>query len=277
MAALSSAEAERFRSFERRRHDEMAQSYHDFFSPITLHAIAPMLKAVRLARGQRLLDVASGPGALAAAAAQAGARAVGTDLSPKMVELAARTYPDVEFRVAEVEHLPFADGAFDAVACNFGIGHFPNPEASVAECMRVLKCGGHMALAWWEAPDKQRVQGLFREAIAEIGAKPPPDVPVGNSMLRFTDAGELRKLLEDTGLTGVVLEGITITHVVPDIETLWCGGLGSMAVTASAVTNQDATTQAAIRGAFERRAAAYKAGKGLALPVSFRIASGSKP
>jgi hypothetical protein len=102
-------------------------------------------------------------------------------------------------------------------------------------------------------------------------------VPVGNSMLRFTDAAELQKLLTGAGLADVALEGITITHVVPDVETLWRGGLGSMAVTASAIIHQDAKTQAAIRAVLERRAAVYKIDKGLALPVGFKVASGSKP
>ena len=194
--ALSPEDAERFRSFERQRHDKLAKTYRDFFTPVTALAIKPLLDAIRLQGGADLLDVATGPGSLAAEAHGLGARTVGVDLSPGMIELAAKSYPGIDFRVAEGEHLPFADRSFDAVVCNFGLGHFPYPEASVAECIRTLRRGGRIALSWWDDPGKQRIQGLFREAIAEIGIAPPPDVPEGYSIFRFADTGEFRRLLE---------------------------------------------------------------------------------
>ena len=140
--ALSPEEAERFRSFERQRHDNLARTYRDFFTPITGLAIKPLFDAIRLKGGFDLLDVATGPGSLAAEAYGLGAKTVGVDLSPGMIELAAISRPGIDFRVAEVEHLPFADCSFDAVVCNFGLGHFPYPEASVAECIRTLRRGG---------------------------------------------------------------------------------------------------------------------------------------
>jgi len=175
-----------------------------------------------------------------------------------------------------VEHLPFPDGSFDAVVCNFGLGHLPFPEASVAECIRVLKLGGRIALSWWDDPSRQRIQGLFREAIAEIGGAPHPDVPTGYSVLRFSDTGEFRRLLEGAELNDVAVDDHRTTHLVPDVETLWRGGLGSFAVAAAAIAHQDKTTQDAIRAALERRAAAYTTPKGLKLPIAFKIGAGRK-
>lgn len=229
---LSASDAERFRAYERRRHDALAQGYDNFFTPVTKLAIGPLLRAVQPRAGMRVLDVATGTGALAAAAEKQGAKAVGTDLSPGMVALAAAHYPGIEFREADVERLPFPDASFDAVVCNFGIGHFPYPERAAAECARVLKAGGRLAFSWWDVPEKQRIQGLFREAITEIGAKPPPDVPTGYSILRFADSGAFHALLEDAGLSGVVVEEHTTTHRLPNVGALWRGGLGSFAVTA---------------------------------------------
>src|SRR6202165_3546497 len=182
-AGLSPQEAERFRAFERQRHDSLAATYHDFFTPVTALAINPLLDTVRLHAGAQLLDVATGPGSLSAEALRFGARPIGVDLSPGMIALAGNAYPGIDFRVADVEHLPFADGSFDAIVCNFGLGHFPYPEKSVAECVRTLKPGGRIALSWWDDLNKQGIQGLFREAIAEIGATTPADVPEGYSVL----------------------------------------------------------------------------------------------
>jgi SAM-dependent methyltransferase len=224
-----------------------------------------------------LLDVATGPGVLAAEANALGIGYTGIDLSPGMIELAKTSYPGIEFHVADVEHLPFADASFDAVVCNFGLGHFPYPEASVTECVRTLKPGGRIALSWWDDLNKQRIQGLFREAIAEIGATAPPEVPKGYSVLRFADTGEFRRLLEGAGLTDVSVEDHQTSYLISDVDTLWRGGLGSFAVTGSAIAHQDAATQAAIRAALERRAEVYRTSAGLNLPIAFKIGAGQKP
>jgi len=273
---LSEEDAERLRRFERQRHDSLATTYHDFFTPITALAIEPLLKAAGARAASNLLDVATGPGSVASKAKALGATCTGIDLSPGMIALARLSHPGIDFEIAEVEHLPFADRSFDAIVCNFGLGHFPWPEAAVAECRRTLKVGGRMAFSWWDQPDKQRIQGLFREAIAEVGAAPPPDVPAGHSNLRFCDTVEFRRLLVGAGLDDVRVEDYQTTYVIADVDTLWRGGLGSFAVTASAVSHQDASTQAAIRSSLERRAAAYCTPDGLVLPVGFKIGSGQK-
>src|SRR2546429_152278 len=197
---LSPDEAERLRVFERQRHDPWARSSLYSSPAVTTRAIDPLLRAVCAESDFKLLDVATGPGSLAAEAARRGVRCTGVDLSSGMIQLARKSNPGIDFRVADVEHLPFADGSFDAVVCNFGLGHFPYPEAAVAECIRTLRKGGRVALSWWDDPGKQRIQGLFREAIAEIGIAPPPDVPEGYSIFRFADTGEFRRLLEGAGL-----------------------------------------------------------------------------
>jgi cyclopropane fatty-acyl-phospholipid synthase-like methyltransferase len=68
------------------------------FTPITALAIKPLLAAIRLQAGVDLLDVATGPGSLAAEANKLGAKTVGVDLSPGMIELAAKSYPGIDFR-----------------------------------------------------------------------------------------------------------------------------------------------------------------------------------
>lgn len=274
---LSPEDAERFRSFERQRHDSLAATYHDFFTPVTTLAIRPLLETVRLHADAHLLDVATGPGSLAAAARRFGARPIGVDISPGMIALAGNAYPGIDFRVAEVEHLPFADGSFDGIVCNFGLGHFPCPESAMTECVRTLKPGGRIALSWWDDPGRQRIQGLFREAVAEIGADPPPDVPAGYSIFRFSDTDEFRRLLDGAGLTEVAVQDHQTTHLVADVDALWRGGLGSFAVTSSAIARQNAATQAAIRTALARRAAAYQTANGLMLPIAFKIGAGRKP
>src|SRR5262249_10608619 len=107
--------------------DQLAPTYHDFFTPVTSLAIKPLLIAVQVRPGTCLLDVANGPGSLAVEAARSGVKCTGVDLSPVMIQLAKSSSSGIDFRVADAENLPFADGSFDAVVCNFGLGHFPYP------------------------------------------------------------------------------------------------------------------------------------------------------
>lgn len=275
--ALSTEDAERLRSFERRVHDAVSTGYYDFFTPVTLLASEPLLDAVGLAPGMRLLDVASGPGSVAAAALRRGARPVGVDLSPRMVALARRLNPAIEFHEADVEHLPFPGQSFDALVCSFGLGHFPFPEAAVAECLRVVKAGGRMAFSWWDEPSRQRVQGLFRDAIAEVGAAPVRDLPARHSMLRFCNPAALLGLLRGAGMSDVTVEGHTGTRRFKGPDEMWQGAMTGMGLTGAALKSQDAPTRQAIRAAFERRALAYRDGDGLNIPVAFRIGAGRRP
>jgi SAM-dependent methyltransferase len=274
---LSSSEAERLRAFERQGHDGLATSYHAFFAAVTSLAIDPLLDAARLHPGTRLLDVATGPGALSAEAASRGAHPLGIDLSPQMIGLARRLYPAIEFREADVEHLPFADDTFDAVVCAFGLGHFPRPEVAVAECVRTLKPGGRIAFSWWDDPSRQRIQGIFRDAICEVGVSVPADVPQSHNVYRFSNTEEFVRLLEGARLTEVAVTEYATTYSVADTETLWRGGLGSLLLTGAAIRHQDKATQGLIRTAFDRCASVYKSANGLNLPVAFKVGSGQQP
>jgi SAM-dependent methyltransferase len=274
---LSRSDAERLRAFERQGHDALATSYHEFFSSVTALATTPLLDAVDLHAGTRLLDVATGPGALAAEAASRGAHPVGIDLSPQMIELARGLYPTIDFREADVEQLPFADNTFDAVVCAFGLGHFPRPEVAVAESVRILVPGGRIAFSWWDDPSRQRIQGIFRDAIAEVGVSVQPDLPQGHDVYRFSNTGEFLRLLQGAGLIELGITEHTTTYSVADAETLWRGGLGSLLLTGAAIRQQTTATQDLIRTAFERCARVYQSTDGLNLPIAFKVGSGRQP
>jgi ubiquinone/menaquinone biosynthesis C-methylase UbiE len=273
---MASDEADYLRDFEREAHTRIAPSYDAFFSPVTALATPALLDAAAVGPGMRVLDVASGPGRVAACAAERGAVATGVDLAPGMVALARRLHPGLEFHEGEVGALPFGDGDFDALVCGFGLGHFPDPERAAAECARLVKPGGRLAFAWWDDPARHRLQALFREAAAEVGAPAPPNVPA-HSTMRFCDAAEFRRLLEGAGLMGVEVRSHTAEHRLPDVDALWEGGLGSLAMTSAAIVHQPEEVRARIRVAFERRAATYRTAQGLTIPVAFLIGSGCKP
>ena len=83
--ALSPEDAAQLRTYEKQRHDALSDGYIGFFAPVTALAIAPLLEAVRLGPGMKLLDVPTGSGALAAEATRRGASVVGVDISSGMI------------------------------------------------------------------------------------------------------------------------------------------------------------------------------------------------
>jgi ubiquinone/menaquinone biosynthesis C-methylase UbiE len=244
---------------------------------VTELAIDPLLQAVRLAPGMRLLDVGTGPGMLAAEAARRGARPVGIDLAPKMVALARRLHSGIDFREADIERLPFPAGTFGAMCGAFVLGHIPRPEASLAECMRALAPGGRIALAWWGDPSRQRIQGIFREALTQLRVAPPPGAPHSHNIFRFSERAAFEELLRDAGLAEVRVDDHNAVCIFADADTVWRGGLGSFVLTGAMIKGQDRATQAAIRAAFARLIRPYATGDTIALPVAFKIGSGRKP
>lgn len=269
-------DADRFREFEQAAHDHIADSYHAFFVPITERAAEHLLDAGRVRRGMRVLDVASGSGIVASHAAARGAVATGVDISSRMVALAAELNPACTFREADVEHLPFPDGSFDAVVCAFGIGHFPRPEVAVAECARVLASAGVLAFAWWDVPARNRLHGVLLEALQEADAKAPPDLPVGPPMFRYSEDEAFGALLASAGLQRVHVTQHAFTYRIADAALLWDGAMGSLARTSALLRGQAPETQRRIRSTFDRLVAAYSTSQGVSLPMGFKIASGQR-
>jgi demethylmenaquinone methyltransferase/2-methoxy-6-polyprenyl-1,4-benzoquinol methylase len=103
----------------------------------------------RAGKGQRVLDICTGTGALAALLrARVGpqGRVVGLDLTEAMVEGARRRVPQVEFLVCDAVHLPFADATFDAASMAFGLRNIADHELALAEMLRVLRPGGRAVI-----------------------------------------------------------------------------------------------------------------------------------
>ncbi len=268
---------DRFRDFEVAGWERKADPYHRFFGPITSRVIDPLLDAARVGAGTRLLDVATGPGYVAARAAERGASVVGVDIAHEMLALARRLHPRLEFRHGDAEQLPFPDRQFDAVVGNFAILHLGRPEQAVAEFARVLVPGGTLALSMWDGPERARILGVFADAVQEVGATPPADLPPGPPFFRFSSDEEFSGLLRSAGLEGINVERISFTHRVSGPDELWDGALRAAVRTGPLILGQPAHTQRQIRGAFDRLVREYAVTDGLDIPVSVKVASGGKP
>ncbi|NNE71456.1 MAG: bifunctional demethylmenaquinone methyltransferase/2-methoxy-6-polyprenyl-1,4-benzoquinol methylase UbiE [Rhodothermales bacterium] len=128
----------------------------------------------------RVLDVATGTGDLAIAAADAGAKEViGVDIAEEMLAVGRRKLPGrkltekVTLQYGDAEHLPFDDGAFDAATVAFGVRNFENLDAGLKEMERVLRPGGQLIVLEFSQPTafpiKQGYGFYSRHILPRIG------------------------------------------------------------------------------------------------------------
>jgi SAM-dependent methyltransferase len=267
-----------FTAFEAAAWEEKAEAYGAFFAPLVAKVVEPLLDAaeVHAGQGQRVLDLATGPGYVAAAAARRGASCVGVDIAPGMVALARRLHPGLDVRQGDMESLPLPDDEFDAVVANLAVMHMARPETAVGEAVRVLAPGGRLAISVWDHPDRARLNGLFADALVEADA-PAPDVPDGPPFYRFADVGEREQLLTRQGLTEVRSGTVAFAHRFSSADHLWDGMLAATVRISAAVLRQPPDVQQRIRASFDRLVAEYSRGPAVEIPISISFSSGRKP
>ena len=270
----SQTNLEAFSDFEKSSRDKLAESYHDAFSAVTNRAIEPILQAVHVENGTRLLDVATGPGTLAAKAAERGARVVGIDIAPAMIVLAHTLHPHLDFREGSAEDLPFAASSFDCVVSGFGVGHFSRPEHVLTEFARVLVPKGRVALSWWDGFGKNRINGIFFEVIKELGISAPGALPAGPAVDRFSDPDQFAAVLRAAGFKVVGIDYISFSHPLKNVDELWELALGSFVRVSTVIQAQNADVQQRIRQKVEEVARQYASPNGLQIPIAFRVITG---
>ena len=195
---MSEQQIEAFSEFERAGWNEVAEEYARVSRNLTPQAVGPLLDAAQVTSGDRVLDVASGPGWVAAEAAGRGADVTGLDISASMVEGARRRHPTITFEVGSAEEMPFEDGSFDAVVSAFGMPHFADHAAVSAQARRVLRPSGRLAVASWNPPATNPFFAVALGAIAQCGSL-DVDLPVGVDMFMWADDDACRELFSRAG------------------------------------------------------------------------------
>ncbi|MCY4436381.1 MAG: methyltransferase domain-containing protein [Chloroflexi bacterium] len=276
MPGRSQDNVSEFYEFERAGWERVAGDYHRYFAALTTRFIEPLLDAGGVEAGCRVLDVATGPGYVAAAATGRGAQVVGIDFAKAAVDVARQQYPDITFQTASAERLPFPDAQFDAVLMNFGLLHVAQPELAVAEAHRVLRSGGRIAFSVWADPQISLGFQIILDAIGEHGNM-DVTLPDGPPFFRFSDPAESRLVLTEAGFSSPRVEEMHTKWDFPHVDTLFDTFLHGAVRTGALLQAQSAEALAAIRQKVRDGVAGFEEDGVYRLPMAAVLSSAKKP
>jgi SAM-dependent methyltransferase len=191
--------------------------------------------------GSKILDLGCASGVFAQLAAEAGAQVSGLDASEALVALATERVPGGEFRVGDLQFLPYSDDTFDAVTAFNSIQYAADPAAAAAEAKRVTRPGGSVFVVVWGREEQTELVAVLR-ALRPL-LPPAPEGAPGPFALSYP--GALERILQAGGLA-IEAEGyLEAPFEYRDEESMLRANLSSgVAVLAARTSGEDAVRQA---------------------------------
>ena len=203
--------------------------YYDQGMGPVMFALPADLVAARVASFEpsRVLETAAGTGIVTRRTRDllpAATAIVATDLNPAMLERAARKFRPgeaVTLEPADATALPFADGAFDAMVCQFGVMFFPDKEKAYREARRVLKSGGRYVFSDWDTVDHNPFARILAGAVSAAFDADPPQflrVPFGYAAIDPIKASVLA-----AGFAGLRIDVVRAQGAIADFDAFAAG------------------------------------------------------
>jgi enediyne biosynthesis protein CalE5 len=228
---MASTTADELRTRLHRMWAGVAPSWHQHADYVDARGAVVTERMLELAApqpGERVLELACGPGGLGLAAAErVGPRGqvVLSDVVAEMTAIAAARAEAIGIRNVttlelDLEQIDQPDGSYDLVLCREGLMFAPDPARAAYEIARVLHPGGRAAIAVWGPRERNPWLGVVLDSVsAQLGKPvPPPGVPGPFSL---DDADELARLLDDAELTNVAVEEVPVPMRVASFEEWW--------------------------------------------------------
>jgi ubiquinone/menaquinone biosynthesis C-methylase UbiE len=266
-----------FARFEHEGWQRVADKYDSVWSSLTRQFIPYLIDAAQIAPAIPVLDVACGPGYVSAAARQLGAIPTGVDFSNKMVAIANRLFPGIDFIEGDAQKLPFADASFDRVLMNFGLLHLSRPAKACSEAFRVLRAGGKFGFTIWAEPHENPGGKIVNDAI-EAHADLNVDVPEGPSKFSYAEKEQCRTALQRNGFDGESMKSQTrcVEWNVPTPRYLFEAERDAGVRTAGLLARQTSERLDAIMRAIENSVRRYGKGDRFVIPMAAHIIVVSK-
>jgi ubiquinone/menaquinone biosynthesis C-methylase UbiE len=268
---------EDFARFEHEGWQKVAGKYDSVWSSSTRQFIPPLIGAVGVEEGMLLLDVGSGPGYAAAAAAERGATTIGVDFSQEMVSIAQQLFPALSFEIGDAQQLRFDNGTFDRVVANFALLHVTDPEQACSEACRVLKRRGKFGFTVWAPPKDSPYAAMIDQALERHGDL-CVSLPAGPNHYLYSDKEQFRAALSRAGFAGetMTFELHRIEWLVPTAAFVFEAERFAGVRTAGLLARQTPPNLEKIREAIEAGVKRYPRGEGFAVPKAAYIVSVTK-
>ena len=207
----------------------MPEAYERWLGPSVFQPFAADLaRRVAARHPRRVLELAAGTGVLTREllAALAGAEVTATDLNEAMVEYGRGLATGADWRQADALQLPFDDGQFDAVVCQFGVMFFPDKPAAFSEARRMLAPGGSFFFNTWDTVDTHEFAVALLAGLEKAFPDDPPTF-IGTVPHGYADVDAVRADLRAGGLEPVAVDTVTLegrAAAAGDIATGFCTG-----------------------------------------------------
>ncbi len=276
MSTFSDEDHAALKEFEHRGWDKAAVEYHRLWGILSVQTVDRMLDAVAVGPGCRVLDVATGAGYAAAAAANRGAEATGLDFSRAQVDLARREYPTVQFDEGDMEDLPYPADSFDAVVMNFGLLHSLRPARVASEAFRVLKSGGRFAYTVWALPEVAEGFRIVLGAIEKHGTMDVP-LPPAQPYFRFSEKQESFNLLSRFGFSDLHFEIVPLVWRLPSAEQMFQAYYQGAVRATVILRNQSKEAIDAIYPQVIKECEVFQTDEGVEIPMGAALTVGTKP
>jgi ubiquinone/menaquinone biosynthesis C-methylase UbiE len=233
-----------------------------------------MIDAAALRPGQRVLDLAAGPGDvgfMAAKLIEPGGELICSDQSEAMLELARARgselgLTNVSYRVLGGEWIDLELASVDVVLCRWGYMLMVDAPAALRETRRVLRSGGRVSLAVWDAAEHNPWLAIPLAVLTERGLISPPEEGSAGTFA-LGDAALLRSMLEDAGFTQITVDAVAISRAAPEFDSWWATHLDLSVSTRTAFEQADEEQTEAIEAELAARLASFTTAAGaLAVP-----------
>ena len=222
------------------------RDWADFQERLAIPLWTAMLLSSGVGKDTRFLDVGCGGGGASVLAAKQGAHVVGLDAAEGMVEIARERVPEGDFRVGDIQFLPFEDDAFDVVFAANSIQYAEDSVDALRELGRVCKTTGRIVVSLFSSPDKVEYRAILK---AVSGTLPQP--PSGGGPFALSDPGILEGLMEQADLKFLSGGETNCPFEWPDFETFWRGHIAAGPVQRILRIVGEEKLKTALKGALE--------------------------
>ena len=176
-----------------------------------------VVEAIDPQPGERILDIAAGPGSSSLPLRRAGAQVASADFSLGMLRQGLVQSPELDFTAADATRLPFADDSFDVVTMSFGFRNVVEPEVALGEFHRVTRPGGRLLICEFSQPVNRAFRTIYSEYLMaafppvarRLSSNPDSYVYLAESIQSWPAQEQLAQMITGTGWGGVEWRNLT--------------------------------------------------------------------